>query len=122
MEIARAIQVAVGRSIELGGVALERMRAELLDVDLGRRREALRPERVEADRLAAFVAHQRQAMLGARLVAGDERRPVGDGGVGTRDVGGGRLLFPRVRAECALCGPLYFTCTRFRSPPARGGF
>src|SRR5260221_10091410 len=114
MEIARAIQVAVGRSIELGGVALERMRAELLDVDLGRRREALRPERVEADRLAAFVPHPRQAMLGARLVAGDQRPRVGDGGVGNGDVGDSRLLFHRLRAEFALCRHLTFTYTPCR--------
>src|SRR5207248_3516359 len=44
VEITRPVEVAVGRRVQLRGVALERMGAELLDIDLHRRGEALGPE------------------------------------------------------------------------------
>ena len=91
LEIARPVEVAVGRRVQLGGVALERMGAELLDIDLDRGGEALRPEGIEGERLAAFVAQQRQPMARSRLVAGDERRCIGDRRVRTGDMGDARL-------------------------------
>ena len=77
---ARRIEVAVGRRVELGRVALERMRAELLDVDRHRRGQTLGPERVEAQGGAVGVGAQGQAVLRARLVARDQGLGVLDGG------------------------------------------
>src|SRR6059058_1022945 len=81
VERAPRIQIAVGWAIELGGVALEGMRAELLDVDGHRRGQALRAERVEAQRATVRARQERQAVLLAGLVAGHERGAVLDGGV-----------------------------------------
>ena len=50
-----AAEPAVRRPIELGGVGFERVRAELLDIDRDRRREALRAQCVEPRRRAVGV-------------------------------------------------------------------
>ena len=71
MERARRVEVTVGRAIELSGVTLQRVRAELLDVQGDRRGQTLRAERVEAHRAAVGIQAQGQAVPGARLVAGD---------------------------------------------------
>ena len=71
--------VAVGRPIKLGHVGLQRMGRKLLDIDLGRRREPLRPQRIVPQRRAIRILEQWQAVPGARLVRGDERRRVLDG-------------------------------------------
>ena len=85
-EHAVGADVSVGRSIEFGDVRFQRMGGKLLDIDLGRRGEALRPQRVVLERRAVRILEQRQAVLGARLVRGDERRRVLDGGRRPRQV------------------------------------
>src|SRR2546428_2047410 len=61
------VEIAVGRTIKLGGVALERMSAELLDVDRHRRGYALCAEGVEAQRAAVRAGQQPQGILTSRL-------------------------------------------------------
>src|SRR2546423_1273923 len=87
MKDAGAVDVAVGRSIELSGVALEGMGAQLLAIKSARRRAPLRAQRVKAQSRARFVLEKRQSSLLARLVARDEHRGVGDRGVRPCDMG-----------------------------------
>ena len=78
-EHAVGADVSVGRPVKFGHVGFQRVRGKLLDVDLGGRREPLRTQRVVPQRRAVHILEQRQAVLGARLVRGDERRRVLDG-------------------------------------------
>src|SRR5262249_51314595 len=87
--------IAVGRTIELGGVTLERMSAELLDVDRDRRRQALWAQRVEAQGPAVGAGQERQSVLLTRLVAGHQRRTVLNSGVGSGQMGDSRLRLHR---------------------------
>jgi hypothetical protein len=91
MKRPRRIEVAVGRRVQLGRVALQGVGAELLDVDGDRRGQPLRPERVEAHRAAVRIRAEGQTVPGAGLVAGDQRLGVLDGGGGAREDGDRRL-------------------------------
>src|SRR5262249_16306693 len=75
------IEESIRRAVELRGITLERVRAELLDVDGHRRGQPLRAKDVEAERAAGRVGERRQPVLLARLVAGYERRTVLDRGI-----------------------------------------
>ena len=87
VEGAGCIDIAVGRAVKLCGVALQRMGAELFDIDRRRGRQALRPKDVEPGRAAVGVGPCRQAVLGAGLVAGHQCRAVADRGVGAGKMG-----------------------------------
>jgi hypothetical protein len=51
-----AVDVAVGWAVKLGRVGFERMRAELIDIDGGRRCQALRAQHIEPRRRAVWVS------------------------------------------------------------------
>ena len=53
---AGSVEIAVGRRVKLGGIAFERVRAELFNVDRDRRRQALRAQHVETHRRAVCIA------------------------------------------------------------------
>ena len=81
MEFAGGNDIAVGRPVKFGRVALERMGAELLDIDRDRRGEPLRAQEVEPGRAPVGIGLERQPVFRPRLVAGDERRAGGKRGV-----------------------------------------
>ena len=91
-EVSRRVEIAVRRTVKLGGVMLERMRAELLDVDHRGPRQPLRAQHVEARRRAVGVGQRREPVLRARLVARHQRRDGVDGGVRACEIGDARLL------------------------------
>ena len=94
------VEVAVRRAVKLGGVGLERMRAELLDIDDRRPRQPLRPQHVEARRCPVGIGQRRESVFRARLVAGHQRRDGVNGGVGTGEIGNARFC-----AHLAMYGP-----------------
>ena len=92
------VDVTVRRAVEFGRVGFERMRAELFDIDGDRRSQALRAQHVEPRRRAVGVHQRREIMLRPRLVGGDQRRRVLDGGVGTGQMGDPRFACHAVRS------------------------
>ena len=84
---ALAVDIAVGRPVELGGVGFERVRGKALDVNGHRRGQPLRAENVETLLTPIRILAQRQAVFAARFVGGHERRRVLNGGRRTGEVG-----------------------------------
>ncbi len=78
MEFVVRIDISIRRPVQLLGVALERMCAELLDENTNRGRQPLRPQNVAIMGLAVDGGTWRQAVKDPCLVAGDQR-------VGTED-------------------------------------
>src|SRR5690242_8714489 len=68
------------------------MRRELLDIDLGRRRQPLRPQCIMAKRRAIDVGERWKAELGTGLVGGYQRRRVLDRRRRSRQMRNARLL------------------------------
>ena len=96
-------QIAVRGAIEVGGVALQRMRGELLHIDLYGRGETLGAQGVELGGLPVLGQTRRQAMHGSRLVGGDERRGVLDGRRGSRQMGDPHFLGHMSLRSSGLC-------------------
>src|SRR5207245_1795230 len=80
VELAGRVQVTVGRRVVVGRVGLQGMSAELLDVDLDRSGQSLRPERVDSDRLPAARLPRLKPVLATSLLAGHQRRAAQDSG------------------------------------------
>src|SRR5262249_48735164 len=76
----RRIEVSIRRRVQLGSVALQRMGAELFDIDRYRRGQTLGTEGIEPEWAAVRVRPQRQAICVPRLIAGDQRFAVLDSG------------------------------------------
>jgi hypothetical protein len=92
MECAVRVEVAVRRGVEVRRITLERMRAELLDINRNWRRDPLRPQDVIAHRRAVGIPAQRQAILLPRFITGNERFAVLNGSCGSRKDGDARLI------------------------------
>ena len=78
MELVMRIDVSIRRAIQVLGITLQRMRAELLDQDTNWRSQPLRPEGVGVRRSTVDVGAWGQAVENSGLVAGDQ-------GLGTED-------------------------------------
>ena len=82
-----AVDIAVGRPVELGGVGFERMRGKALDINDHRRGQPLRTQDVVALLTPIRILARRQTVFAPRLVGGHERRRVLNGGRRTGEVG-----------------------------------
>ena len=102
-------------SFSFRGIGFQRMRAELFDINRRRRRKALRAEHVEAGWTAVRVGPGGQAVQGARLVAGHQRRAVADGGIGAGQIGDARFVGHIVYPGCP------FTTSTARRSGGRSG-
>jgi hypothetical protein len=91
-EHAVAADISVRRTVEFSRVGFQGMGGELLDIDLGRRGEALGPQRIVPQRRPVHVGEGRQSMLFTRLVRRDKRRGVLDGRRRTRQMGNSCFL------------------------------
>ncbi len=80
MEVAFGVHVAIGWSVQFGGVGFQRMGGELFDPDLYRRCQPLRCQVIEPGTTAVRIGQQGQSVLGSGLVAGHQWNTVLDGG------------------------------------------
>ena len=80
MKNAPDVEITVGRRIKLGGVAFKRMSAKLFDINGDRRGHPLGAQYIKAHRRAVWIRAQRQTVLVARFIAGNQRFAVLNGG------------------------------------------
>ena len=93
MEFVLLIDISIRRPIQVLGVVLERMRAELLDENSNRSRQPLRPQNVAIMDFAIDGGNRRQAVKEPCLVAGDQRIRAEDRCRGAGDYGYARAVW-----------------------------
>src|SRR5207247_8829934 len=87
------------RRIQLRGIALQRVSAELLNVYRYGRREPLRAQNVEAHRHSVDVLPRRQSVFFPRLIARDQRLAVLDSRRGAGKDGNSRFILRAIFSQ-----------------------